>query len=196
MPRGYKVKYTDAWCATTMSSCALACGWTDKEFPMECGCEEMIEKFKARGMWVEDDAYVPKSADIVFYDWDDTGLGDCKGHADHVGMVEKVSGNTITVIEGNKSGAVGRRTINVNAKYIRGYGIPKYEADTKADTKEKFKPYEVAVTADSLYVRDGAGKDYKANGVVKKLVIVEEKDGFGRLENGDGWISLKYTKKI
>ena len=32
----------------------------------------------------------------------------------------------VTVIEGNMSDAVGRRTLKVNAKYIRGYGAPKY----------------------------------------------------------------------
>ena len=41
-------------------------------------------------------------------------------------MVEKVSGNTITVIEGNYSDSVKRRTIKVNGRYIRGYGVPKY----------------------------------------------------------------------
>ena len=44
--------------------------------------------------------------------------------------MEKVSGNTITVIEGNKNDAVGRRTLRVNGRYIRGYGIPKYEKES------------------------------------------------------------------
>lgn len=199
LPRGYKVKYTDAWCATTMSACAIACGWTDKDFPMECGCEEMIEKFKKRGQWVEDDAFIPPIGAIVFYDWDDTGKGDCKGHADHVGMVIKVDGKNITVMEGNKSNAVGRRVIQVNGRYIRGYGLPKYddkEVSVPKDTNTSFKSYTVGVTADALNVRDGAGTEYKVNKVIKKLVIVEEKNGFGRLEDGSGWISLKNTKKI
>jgi len=34
-------------------------------------------------------------------DWNDDGKGDNKGHSDHVGIVEKVSGDMITVIEGN-----------------------------------------------------------------------------------------------
>lgn len=40
------------------------------------------------------------------YDWQDTGKGDNTGGADHVGIVEKVVGNTITIIEGNKGEAV------------------------------------------------------------------------------------------
>lgn len=43
-----------------------------------------------------------------------------------MGIVEKVSGTSITVIEGNYSDSVKRRTISVNGRYIRGYGVPKY----------------------------------------------------------------------
>jgi len=44
-------------------------------------------------------------------------------------MVEKVDGNTITVIEGNMGSPshVGRRTISVNQKNIRGYVTPKFK---------------------------------------------------------------------
>ena len=66
---------------------------------------------------------------IIYYDWDDSGKGDNVGVSDHVGIVEKVSGGKITVIEGNYSDSVKRRTLAVDGKYIRGYGVPKY--DTK-----------------------------------------------------------------
>ena len=128
--RGYKVKYTDAWCSTFASAVAIKCGYT-AIIPTECGCQKHIELFKAIGCWVEDDAYYPSAGDFIFYDWGDSGKGDNKGYADHVGIVEKVSGNTITVIEGNYSDSVKRRTIKVNAKNIRGYGVPKYDGDTK-----------------------------------------------------------------
>ena len=48
----------------------------------------------------------------------------------HVGIVESVSSSDITVIEGNKNDAVGRRTLQVGGKYIRGYGVPKYAIDS------------------------------------------------------------------
>lgn len=129
LARGYKVKYTDAWCATFVSACAIKCGYTDI-IPTECGCSPMIQLFKDIGSWVENDAYVPKSGDIIFYDWQDSGIGDNTGVPDHVGIVEKVSGSTITVIEGNKNNAVERRNIQVNGKFIRGYGVPKYDVET------------------------------------------------------------------
>ena len=125
LARGYKVKYTDAWCATFISAVAIKCGLTEL-IPTECGCEKMIELFKAIGAWVENDAYIPKVADIIFYDWQDSGIGDNTGSSDHVGIVEEISDNIITVIEGNISNAVGRRKIQINGKYIRGYGTPKY----------------------------------------------------------------------
>ena len=61
-----------------------------------------------------------------------------------------------------------------------------------------FKPYLVKVIADALNVRKGAGTLYKVTTVIKKnevYTIVAEKNGWGRLKSGAGWISLKYTKK-
>ena len=125
LARGYKVKYTDSWCAAFVSAVSIKCGYT-AIIPTECSCPQMIELFKDLGEWVENDAYKPSAGDIILYDWNDSGSGDNTGTPDHIGIVEKVSGNTITVIEGNKSDAVGRRTLAVNGKFIRGYGVPKY----------------------------------------------------------------------
>lgn len=126
LARGYAVKYTDAWCSTFASAVAIQAGLTHV-IPTECGCQKHIELFKKLGSWQEDDAYVPSPGDYIFYDWQDSGVGDNKGAADHVGIVEQVAGNTITVIEGNYANAVKRRTLKVNGRYIRGYGVPKYE---------------------------------------------------------------------
>lgn len=128
LARGYAVKYTDAWCSTFASAVAIAAGLTDI-IPTECGCEKHIALFKKLGAWVENDAYVPKPGDYIFYDWQDGtnyATTDNTGAADHVGIVTEVKGSTITVIEGNMSDAVGYRHIAVNGRYIRGYGVPKY----------------------------------------------------------------------
>lgn len=137
LARGYAVKYNDAWCSTFVSAVAIKAGLTNI-IPTECGCERQVELFKKLGEWVEDDAHVPAPAEIIFYDWDDLGLGDDKGWSDHVGIVESCDGKTITVIEGNKNGAVGRRVLPVNGRYIRGYGVPKYSS--KASTPSKPSP--------------------------------------------------------
>lgn len=126
LARGYKVKYTDAWCATFVSAVAIACGCTDI-IPTECGCGEMVKLFQKLGCWVEADDYAAEPGAIIFYDWQDTGTGDNTGWPDHVGIVESVSGTTITVIEGNFANSVKRRYLSVNGRNIRGYGVPRYE---------------------------------------------------------------------
>lgn len=70
---------------------------------------------------------------------------------------------------------------------------------TTTTTSSKTVNYKVQITADSLNVRKGAGTSYATNGSVKKgevYTIVEEKNGWGKLKSGAGWISLAYTKKI
>lgn len=135
LAQGYKVKYTDSWCATFVSAVAIKTGCTDI-IPCECSCPRQIELFKKQGTWVENDARQPEPGDIIYYDWDDSGKGDNVGVSDHVGIVEKVSGGKITVIEGNYSNAVKRRTLAVNGKYIRGYGVPKYDTKSVVAKKE------------------------------------------------------------
>lgn len=139
LPRGYKLQYTDAWCAGTVSAAAVTCKATDI-IPVECSCSRMISKAKNMGIWKENDAYVPMPGDIMMYDWDDSGRGDNTGAPEHVGVVEKVVGKTITIIEGNYSNSVKRRYLQVNGKYIRGYIVPKY--NLVAEDKE---PEEVVV---------------------------------------------------
>lgn len=59
--------------------------------------------------------------------------------------------------------------------------------------------YKVRITANTLNVRAGAGTSYKVTTTVKKggiYTIVEEKDGWGKLKSGAGWISLKYAEKV
>ena len=60
------------------------------------------------------------------YDWQDSGSGDNTGTPDHIGIVEKVDGKTVTVIEGNYNDSVKRRQIQIGGRYIRGYVTPKY----------------------------------------------------------------------
>jgi hypothetical protein len=134
LARSYAVKYTDAWCATFVSAIAILCGLTDI-MPTECGCDNMIALYQKLGRWKEDDSYTPATGDVIFYDWQDSGSGDNTGSSDHVGIVVSVSGSTIKVIEGNKSDAVQYRTIAVNGRYIRGYGLPNYASKaTKASS--------------------------------------------------------------
>ena len=128
--------HTDDWCATFVSAVAIKLGYTDI-IPTECGCQKMIDRLKEIGSWEENENRTPNVGELIFYDWQDDGKGDNKGYADHVGFVESVSGSTITLIEGNYKDSVCRKTIEVNEKYIRGYGIPKYDKAPKSETVKK-----------------------------------------------------------
>lgn len=136
LPRGYRVQYTDAWCATFVSAIAIKLKYT-RIIPTECSCDFMIRAFQSIGCWVEDDSYVPAAGDVIFYDWQDDGVGDNTGSSDHVGVVESCNGKTITVIEGNKNDAVERRAIAVNGRYIRGFGVPRYDTYSNSSTNKK-----------------------------------------------------------
>ena len=126
----YKMTVNDPWCATASSAAFIASGLADIFPCVECSCGNMIELAKKAGIWVENDAYVPKTGDAILYDWGDSGKGDCTGWPDHVGLVASVSGSTIRVIEGNMSNTVGYRNLAVNGRYIRGFITPKFS--TKA----------------------------------------------------------------
>lgn len=130
LPIGYKMSYSDPWCAAFVSAVSKRCGLLDVVFP-ECGCERMIELYKQAGRWVEDDNHIAKPAELVFYCWSDTGNGDCKKPADHVGIVVSSSGVTMKIIEGNFSNAVQYRNLVVGAKYIRGFACPDFEGEGK-----------------------------------------------------------------
>lgn len=130
-PRGVKMQYSWPWCACTWSALAIALGYTDI-MPIEISCGELVEKAKEKGIWVEDDGYVPSPADAILYDWDDNGSGDNTGWPDHVGMVDYVNADSgyMTVIEGNYNNSVKKRTVSINGKFIRGFITPKYTDDS------------------------------------------------------------------
>lgn len=139
-PAGYKMSYSDSWCAATVSAAAIALNATDI-IPVECSCGRYVDKAKKMGVWVENDAHKPSVGDIVLYDWDDNGKGDDKGWPDHIGVVVSVSGSKFTVIEGNKNDGVGYRTMSVNGRYIRGFVCPKYSKEAAKKTTAS-KPYD------------------------------------------------------
>lgn len=148
---GMGYSYRIEWCACFISWLAKKLKITDI-IPVDMSCNSQIKKFKALGVWHTDKNI--QSGDILYYDWDKSG------DADHVGLVEKVSGNTLTVIEGNNGNypndRVRRREINCNSSLIFGYARPKYRSDdvsisfptiSKGDTGTAVKVLQLALVA-------------------------------------------------
>lgn len=133
LPRGTRMLASWPWCAAFVSTVSLQCGLRDI-MPTECGCPGMVRLYQEIGRWAEDDAYIPSPGDVIFYDWQDTGYGDNAGQPDHVGIVTACDGQTMTIIEGNCDNAVKTRSLAVNARFIRGYGVPNFAS--KADGSE------------------------------------------------------------
>lgn len=188
LPSGYRLSYTDPWCAGFVSAVAQACGLTQIIFP-ECSCDRQIALFKKAGRWQENDAYKPQMGDIVFYDWNDSGVGDNTGSSDHVGIVVQVAGTSIKVIEGNMSDSVGYRNLTVNGKFIRGYGLPDFAGKAKGTTSAKVQSTTTttqtstattttvtakAIKVNALQLRKGC----KGNAVKTAQVILKHRYGY------------------
>ena len=172
LARGYALKYTDAWCAGTVSAVAIVNNITDI-MPTEVGVGKMIDLYKSLGRWMESDGYTPQLGDVCMYAWSDDGKGECTSGADHVGIVTKVSGTTFWVTEGNYSDSVKTRTMQVNGRYIRGFGLPDYagKATGAASSMPEINDADVFVSPKLRQLKKGVkdGGDVKA---VQTLLIV------------------------
>lgn len=216
LPRGYKVKYTDNWCATYVSACAIKAGLANI-IPIECSCGNMITLAKNMGIWEENGNITPTPGDIIIYDWDEVD-----GWPEHTGLVETVSGNKETVVEGNKSNAVGRRTLKLGDPCIRGYIRPKYDGATAVIPPSQptdnggYTTGTYTITASDLIVRsepggaavghagltaDGKKHDYDKDGALNEGTRITVKEV--RTVNGDiwgkcpsGWVCLKQVDKV
>ena len=172
LARGYALKYTDAWCAGTVSAVAIVNNITDI-MPTEVGVGKMIDLYKKLGRWMESDGYTPQIGDVCMYAWSDDGKGECTSGADHVGIVTKVSGTTFWVTEGNYSDSVKTRSMQVNGRYIRGFGLPDYagKATGAASSMPEINDADVFVSPKLRQLKKGVkdGGDVKA---VQTLLIV------------------------
>lgn len=125
LPRGYKMKYSDPWCAAGFTAAAIVAEMVDIT-GAECSCEKFISIYKNKGIWNEDGSVIPLRGWAILYNWGDVTQPN-NGKADHIGVVEEVEDGFITVIECNISDSVKKRTIPVGWGQIRGYGMIQYD---------------------------------------------------------------------
>lgn len=105
-----------AWCVVFISWCADRAGIPTSVVPKTAGVWYIYEFYKDLGLYhTRKSGYVPNPGDIVIF----SNIG-------HAGIVESVSGSTVTVIEGNYSDSVVRNTYSIKSSKIAGYASPDY----------------------------------------------------------------------
>lgn len=106
------------WCAMFVSFCLNYAAIPETAIPNDEGCQRWIETL-AKPEWAlyrEAGSYVPVKGDIVFFDNDDDGS------SDHVGLVQNVEEEMLTVVEGNSANRVRVKEYQWNDACIMGYG--------------------------------------------------------------------------
>ena len=176
LPRGYRLKANDAWCAAFVSAVGYIVALVPDVIRPECGAHEMFNAYpteqRSRG------GSSAKRGDLVFYDWN----GD--GRVDHVGICTsctEVGGEQIlSVIEGNCENTVKYRYIKASDPAIYGIARPEYGEATDI----------VFITCDSLNLRQGPSMDAP---VILVMSYGEYATAYG--SEVDGWQFVAYDDK-
>lgn len=169
LPRGYRLKYTDAWCAAFVSAVGYMLDLTPAVIRPECGAHEMFTGYAAsqrrRG------GSGCQRGDLLFYDWNSDG------RIDHVGIVTFATDETLQVLEGNKDGSCGYRYIKSSEPAIYGSVTPAWESGSSV------KKY---VDTDSLNLREAPSMEAKILDVMIYGAEVEV------LDEVEGWAAIRY----
>lgn len=104
------------WCACFVSWCAYQSGDFDITIPKFSAVKDGIKYYQNKGLW-RDKNYIPKTGDLIFFDWQQDGI------SDHVGIIEKVENDIIYTIEGNSNDQCKQNTYKMNSSIIFGFGI-------------------------------------------------------------------------
>lgn len=121
LPRGYKLKETDPWCAAFASVCFTSAGLPASL--AEVSVQRMYNNFKLAGRLTKS----PRIGYLVFYQWD-------TGPLDHVGIITNIDGNYLEVTEGNFHDSVGVRRVSKSSRWIVSYGITQDIEDDRPAT--------------------------------------------------------------
>ena len=106
-----------------------------------------------------------------------------------------INNNGTITVSTQKTGAT---TGTVSIAYVEGTTSSSV-INTPNPVTETATGYKVKVTATVLNIRAGAGTNTKKVGNLKQnqvVTIIDTKNGWGKLSDGKGWISLYYTKRI
>lgn len=150
-----------AWCAETASAAYIKAGLADL-VPIGLSCGDIRQRAKNRGIYKENDGFVPSVADEVIFGWRRPS-GDNQDH-DHVGIVVSVSKDKkyFWTVEGNAGSPSQVRKIKraVGSLEISGFVHPNFTSDKKEVSKPAAqKPaagtIKIAKDAESYTVQKG-----------------------------------------
>ena len=135
------------WCAMYVAFCLHYAGIPTDTVPVNAGCQAWIVSLKEAGLY-RDTSYTPVPGDVVFFDYEQDG------HSDHVGIVEAVTDDSISTIEGNAADQVLRKTYSRGDATICGYlqlpenpNAPAAEEQANTKTEYTYEDDSIAVTA-------------------------------------------------
>lgn len=118
-----KLGFVCDWCAFSVSSIMQDCGFIGKYIKEVEGGAGTIPRYSdgKYGTWFKKDVKAPQAGDLFFLRYNDYPSQD-KYFCDHIGIVEAVSGNTLTTLEGNVDGWgadwAGTSTFKRKARYL------------------------------------------------------------------------------
>lgn len=162
----------DEWCNIFVSWCANQAGISEDIIPKMAYVPNTANWFDQKGQYKNSKAfggdYTPQSGDIVLFDYNHNTT------SDHIGIVEKVEGQTLYTIEGNKNNQVQRCTYDLGSKDIRAYCVPNYIEERE---EEEMKIYQNGTTVEPVYA------DTDCTNQIGELNPHEKCDCYGVFEN-------------
>jgi hypothetical protein len=190
------------WCAEYVSWCVYkAFGDCKIMYGKSASCETIRQRFKDHKRYGK----TPKEGAFIFFS------GSRHPGAVHIGIVTRVSGDTVYTMEGNTNadkgvvdngGAVNNKAYKKSYSKILGYGYPEYDTPKK-NTTVKASAKTGKVTASALNVRKQpsvlAGKctfSPLKKGAVVKIVTAQKGWYLIEYKGKRGYVSSKYIKKV
>lgn len=173
------------WCAMFVSFCLHYAQVPEEAMPQHHNCAQWIEVLSDAyyDLYAASGTYTPAPGDLIFFDWD----GDQS--ADHVGLVQEGTGETITTIEGNSGNRVKANTYAPDDRTILGYGILPANPNQIAT---------MDLTEDTIVLAEGENDPYNLYNYVHTVTVQHKADGEtvwqdvenGNVQTGD---SLRFT---
>lgn len=114
------------------------------------------------------------------------------------GALENNADGTVNVYDANNN-KVGTITQEEAEKAAEQNEATKNEVTKNEATNGSGASYLVKVVCAALRIRKEPSTNSKITGVIRDrgvYTIIEEKNGWGKLKSGAGWICLEYTKKV